>query len=160
MKKFLHYLFIVFLFIYALFIGWHTREITWTVLTATLFGCGIALAFFAHARKNYLTILILLIHMGIEWFEWSHQKLSLAQGLFNLAHAGMDSTFLSHELRVHINRYRKLVLVGVLILLALVFFSGPSIAIQQESLEKLEPFVLGGVLGCVLSHIYFHLTKE
>jgi hypothetical protein len=160
MKKSLNYLFIVFLFVYALFIGWHTREITWTILTVTLFGSGITLAFFAHARKNYLTILILLVHMGIEWFEWSHQKLSLVQGLFNLAHAGMDSTFLSHELRVHIGRHSKLILLGMLILLALIFVCGPSVTIQQESLEKLEPFVLGGVLGCVLSHIYFHLTKE
>ena len=104
MKKSLHYLFIVFLFIYALFIGWHAREITWIVSTTTLFICGITLAFFAHARKNYLTILILLVHMGIEWFEWSHQKLSFTQELFNLAHAAMDITFLSHELRVHVCR--------------------------------------------------------
>ena len=160
MKKFLHQSFILFLFAYALFVGLHLSDVAWSPQIALAFLSGIALAILAHARKNYFTITILVLHMGIEWFEWSRQVLNAHQIAFNCAHAAMDFIFLSHELAVHARKYRLLILAGLTAALVAIFSFGRSVSIEAESLQSLEPFVLGGVLGCVCSHIWFHIKKE
>ena len=158
--RMLHKLFIVFLCIYALFVVMHILQINWTPQITLLFICGLALAFIAHAKNNYIVIIILILHMGIEWIEWSHEILRWQQIIFNAIHAVMDFVFLSHELKVHARQYRKIIISGVLGLLMLILASGRYIQIGERMINNLEPFVIGGVLGCVLSHLYFHIKKE
>ena len=160
MKKYLRHLFIIFLFAYLLFIGLHLFKINWNLQTFLLFFSGGALALLAHARKNYITVAILILHMCIEWFEWSEEKLTMYQIIFNCLHATMDFVFLSHELKVHVKQYRKTILITLFVMLIAIFVFGHNIPIEIGSLEKLEPIVIGGVLGCILSHIYFHIKKE
>ena len=160
MKKLLQRSFVVFLGIYAVFIGFHLAEIVWVPLTTLFFVCGFSLALLAHARKNYFTIAILAVHMAIEWFEWSQKEMTAREILFNCIHATMDCIFLSHELKVHLRRYRTIALISLTGLLAVIFLFGRLHPIETGSLKNLEPFVIGGVLGCVLSHIYFHIKKE
>ncbi len=158
--RMLHRLFIIFLFIYALLIIVHVLEIHWTLQVAIIFACGLLLALIAHAKNNYIVIIILILHMGIEWIEWSHEILRWQQIIFNAIHAVMDFVFLSHELKVHARQYRKIIISGVLGLLMLILASGRYIQIGERMITNLEPFVIGGVLGCVLSHLYFHIKKE
>ena len=160
MKKFLHRSFILFLCAYTLFVGLHLLDVAWSPQIALVFLSGIALAILAHARKNYFTIAILVLHMGIEWFEWSRQVLSAHQIAFNCAHAAMDFIFLSHEIKIHAGKYRILILASLTVSLVAIFSFGRSISIEAESLQNLEPFVLGGVLGCICSHLWFHIKKE
>lgn len=160
LKKNLHKIFIVFLFIYAILMIFHLREIDWNILTLIIFICGFVLALFAHARRNYLMIGILFLHMGIEWFEWSKTVITSQQIAINLIHATMDFVFLSHELKAHMKKYKNIFMTLIFIIVASIFFFGHFIPVEAKTLTNLEPFVVGGVLGCILSHIYFHIRKE
>jgi hypothetical protein len=153
-------LFLAFLITYALFMALHTLSIHWTPQAIIIFVCGAGVAVFAHARRNHITILILVLHMGIEWFEWSQEKIVVQKTVFNFLHVVMDFVFLSHELKVHTKNYRNVIILSVVVLLAVIFFLGHSVEIASQSFQKLEPFVIGGILGCIFSHIYFHVIKE
>jgi hypothetical protein len=121
---------------------------------------GIAVALFAHARRNILTLALLFSHMAIEWFEWGSGQIVLLALLGNLLHAGMDFTFLHHEIKVHLKKNPVLILGCVFFILLFIFSIASQIEISEEILESIHPFVLGGVIGCVASHIYFHIKKE
>lgn len=155
-KKILDVLFVVFLICYFIFLLNHAiNEISiWLFL-------GIGIAILAHAKKTFITLILLLGHISIEWFEWGVQTFILSIALLNLAHAIMDFIFLNHEIKVHlkkINSYFTLFI--VLIFLVFLYKSSPNIRIGEDVLEILHRFVLGGVIGCVGSHLVFHLTKE
>jgi glucose-6-phosphate-specific signal transduction histidine kinase len=160
MKKFLCSVFICFLFVYTLFILSHIRQIAWTRATTLLFLGGLSIALLAHAKRNYFTVILLVIHMVIEWFEWSQETFVLRKYLLGVLHALMDFTFLSHEVNVHLKKHQRVVITGVIVTLLSIFCFGRSMKINIETIEEVEPFVIGGVLGCVVSHIYFHLKKE
>lgn len=150
-----HRLFIIFLIIYLGFLTHHAiHEISlWMVL-------GIAVALFAHTRRNILTLILLFSHMAIEWFEWGSGQIVFWAFFGNLFHAGMDFTFLNHEIRVHLKKNPVLILGCVFFILLFIFSISSQIKISEEMLESIHPFVLGGVIGCVASHIYFHIKKE
>lgn len=161
-KKFLNYLFLVFLVFYTGTMLFHVAELERDWLTIILFLIGLGVAIFAHARKNYITIALLLVHMSIEWFEWSQKGMSIGVkgGLLNAVHVIMDFVFLSHELSAHMKKKRYLILtVSVAILLTVFLFGYFIIPTQEEIIEFIEPFVIGGVLGCVGSHLYLHLKR-
>lgn len=150
-----HRLFIVFLVVYLGFLAYHAiHEVSlWIVL-------GIVLALFAHARRNILTLVLLFSHMAIEWFEWGSGQIVSLVLLGNLLHAGMDFTFLHHEIKVHLKKNPTLILSGVLFVLIFIFSIAFLVKVPEEIIENIHPFVLGGVIGCVVSHIYFHIKKE
>ncbi len=150
-----HRLFIIFLIVYLGFLIHHAvHEISlWMFL-------GIVVALFAHARRNILTLLLLFSHMAIEWFEWGSGQIVLLALLGNLLHAGMDFTFLHHEIKVHLKKSPVLILSGVFFILIFIFSITSQVEVSGEILESIHPFVLGGVVGCVASHIYFHFKKE
>ncbi len=132
----------------------------WEFILNPFLWIGILVATLAHAQKNILTIPLLFGHMAIEWFEWGSMQILFWSVVANLFHAGMDFTFFNHEIKVHLKRNPKWILSGVLLLLLFIFLISSQIKISEEILEILHPFVLGGVVGCVLSHMYFHFTKE
>lgn len=155
-KKLFKSLFVVFLISYFIFLLNHAiNEISiWLFL-------GIGIAVIAHAKKNSLTLTLLLGHMSVEWFEWGTQTLILSVVFLNLVHAIMDFVFLNHEIKVHIKKINSyFVFFVVLIFLISLYVSSPNIKIDEDVLEILHRFVLGGVIGCVGTHLIFHLTKE
>lgn len=103
---------------------------------------------------------ILFLHMGIEWFEWSKTAITSQQIAINLIHATMDFVFLSHELKAHMKKYKNIFMTFIFIFVGSIFFFGHFISVKTTTLSNLEPFVVGGVLGCILSHIYFHIRRE
>ncbi len=158
-KKIFHNLFSVFLIVYIGFMLYHTASFS-GMFDISFCLIGFILAVFAHARKNYITIILFLIHMSIEWFEWSQKGINfnLSSSIFNLAHVIMDFVFLSHELSAHIKKKKSLIFFIVVLLLITVSFLGHFIIPKSEEvIEIIEPFVIGGILGCVISHSLIHL---
>jgi len=150
-----HRLFVIFLIIYLGFLIHHAIHDISMLLVL-----GIVVALFAHARKNILTLVLLFSHMAIEWFEWGSGQIVFWALLGNLLHAGMDFTFLHHEIKVHLKKNPVLILSGVFFILLFIFSIASQIKISEGIIESIHPFVLGGVIGCVASHIYFHIKKE
>lgn len=163
-KKIGRYLFLAFLFFYAFTMIEHTLHLGFDIQTIILFLLGLSLAVFAHAKQNYFTIILLLVHMSIEWFEWSQTVFTLDGVLLSLGHIVMDFIFLTHELSAHMKEYRKKILSFVSIFLVLIFSVGYFFLSEIEGIETavelVEPFVVGGVLGCIASHLFYHLRKS
>lgn len=162
-KKIGRYLFVAFLIFYALTMIEHTLHLDFNISNVLLFALGLLLAVFAHARENYITVILLVLHMSIEWFEWSQSEFTLASILFSLGHVAMDFIFLSHELSVHMKKYKTKILTSVSTFLVLIFTVGYFFLSGVEGVEPVvelvEPFVIAGVLGCVGSHLFYHLKK-
>jgi hypothetical protein len=155
MKKNLKFIFTIFLFVYFGFLIKHAiGELSLWMLP------GIAIAILAHARKNSITLILLLAHMAIEWFEWGSNTVSSMILFGYIVHSLMDFLFLSHEIKVHFKKQPYYILLVVLISLGLIASFASKLSIEVEILETIHSFVLGGVIGCVGSHIYFHFTKE
>ena len=141
----------------------HVGELHSTLSVISVFIMGLALALFAHARKNYVTVILLVVHMSIEWFEWSQMRFSTFDTIFNIGHILMDFVFLSHELTAHTKKYRYQILFGVSLFLISVFGFSRLFLSDTPEVESIvsivEPFVVGGVLGCVGSHLFYHLKR-
>jgi len=159
----------VFLAIYLVVLGKHAiSDLSWFMFF------GFIVAIFAHARANIITLILLSLHMGIEWYGFG--KVYPEIPLILLGHVVLDFIFLHHEVKVHIKKYIWPILGVVTILLIVIFFIG--MENTHEGLEQhlhhvhgpechhghehnfLHDFTLGGVIGCVLSHTYFHFVKE
>lgn len=148
-------LFLVFLLTYLAILAEHAiSDFSWEMLG------GFAIAVLAHSRRNKITLLLLVSHMVIEWFEWGSGKAENTALMINVGHAVLDFTFLRHELIVHSPKYTGLILVGVSVILLAVFLASSQVSVPEAVIESIHPIVLGGVVGCVLSHLTFHLTKE
>lgn len=158
------------------------------------FYLGIALAIFAHAKTNWITILLLFFHMAIEWYVWGDTfTWEIKNNSFMIVHIVMDFIFLSHEIKVHIKKNYSLIMFGIIFALIFLFSYSRVEKIRQEKIENQKPkvfgqmyikqhrenhdthshehhehedslilhlFALGGVLGCVGSHAFYHLFKE
>lgn len=161
LRKFWDNLFLIFLIFYTGITISHVFEFEKVWWIYLLFIGGLILARFAHIKKNYITIILLLLHMSIEWFEWSQNGMSLSQGILNGLHVIMDFIFLTHELSVHAKKNRYIILSICIALLLIIFLLGHFIISPQlVFIENAEPFVIGGILGCVLSHLYYHLRSN
>ena len=139
---------------YFIFLCHHAiHEISWIMTT------GIGVATISHARRGWLTPVLLLGHTSVEWLEWSHDAPALFLGwAFRLAHAGMDVAFYRHEVSAH--KRKSFWLWGGAIFLIFFVSLGFTFRIPEEILEAIHPFVLGGTLGCVGTHLWFHFFKE
>lgn len=161
-KNFFSYVFLAFLVVYFFIMLSHIEELSLSLTTVIFFVAGLSLAIFAHSRKNYITIILLVVHMSIEWFEWSQVGFSTTGGTFvNIIHILMDFIFLSHELSAHLKKYRYLLLTVVVIVLSAIFSLSKYFLAGGDLVEMIipyvNPFVIGGILGCVGSHLAFHV---
>lgn len=142
----------------------HALHLGFDLQTVVLFLLGLSLAVFAHAKQNYFTVILLLVHMSIEWFEWSQTEFTLGGILLSLGHIAMDFIFLSHELSAHMKEHKNKILIFVSIFLVAVFSVGYFFLREASGIEVVvevvEPFVVGGVLGCIASHLFYHLRKS
>ncbi len=160
-----------FLGIYAIFLLSHISSLelgSVPVMAAITAGLVIALA--AHARHSYGTIVLLVIHMILEWSYhaerwWAYDTRELA--LYGM-HTILDCTFLWIESRAHFRRYYPLFLVSVAVVIGIVvkmnYQPAPISPLWRELAKNglmhahthvgiLGPLVLGGIVGCVFSHL-------
>lgn len=155
-KEKLKQFFIFYLIFYFIFLVFHAFSEISLIL---FFGIGVAIL--AHTRKSLISLILLFVHMSIEWFEWGLQIFVLGIFLLNVLHAIMDFTFLNHEIKIHFRKINSFLFISpILIVLVFLYNFSSYTRVDLDMLETLHSFVLGGVIGCVGSHLVFHFTKE
>ncbi len=160
-------LFKIFLVLYIVVLGIHAKNIDWTVLSGIALLSGVLLAYFAHARKGFVTILLLAVHMTIEWSQHVSVGLSYTTGelIFHGIHALFDIVFLVSEFKRHSHNALKAILAGILVGLLSLLLLGNHKHVETseethhaESEEHTEfPFdalIMGGILGCAVTHLF------
>jgi hypothetical protein len=161
-----------FLLVYVGFLIFHAISLqwdSWIVGISLLVGFGVALL--AHTRYGILTIGLLVVHMALEWIEYAHHEWYFSKGeiFFHGIHVCLDFVFLYQELRVHARRYWRLSLIaitaGLVILFGMNYQPQPKNRFMQAIYAHahkhshnhrdapIEPFVIGGMFGCILSHL-------
>jgi hypothetical protein len=173
MERFHRESFRIFLLVYTGFLLWHARELDWgTPLTWLAVGSGLLLAGFAHRRNDVSTIVLLAIHMGIEWYSYAEHgaHFSGSETMLQLVHTALDLVFLWVEVRTHLSAYRYRVFFGIIASLCVLFMFNYSaspyegfattLTLPHEHHDSLlEAMVIGGILGCSLSHLLRKRTK-
>lgn len=171
----------LFLVIYGVVLFAHILEMglgSWHVLAALFAGCAVAVV--AHKRHGFIPLALLLVHMTIEWYAHALYggHYTTNELVFHGIHAVFDITFLYLEAGAHFKKYRLALVTVVVAFLAGVFYFNFVPSISTEHLSPLyaqfvethaeaahdhdhsgnsllHPLVLGGVLGCVLSHLIY-----
>lgn len=162
----------LFLGVYGVFLLLHARSLHWQslpVIIAAVAGLVVALA--AHSRHGYWTIILLIVHMMLEWSHYAEHWWAYTNKEYVLygVHTVLDGVFLWLEARAHFKRHYPLVIAGTVIVIATVvvvnFQTAPSwspwLAIQDKALSHeghvhggiLGPLVFGGIAGCLISHL-------
>ncbi len=161
MQKHCNKFFRGFLVVYLFFLVYHITGLHFgSSLTITGLAIGMILALFAHMRGGYGTIILLVIHMAIEWSEYAHHgTYSVKEYLFYGFHTMLDFVFLWQETKMHLARFRYLVMgavaTGLTTLFVYVSWTTPGTQSESTLVANLvEPLVLGGILGCTLSHLF------
>ncbi|HEY1041443.1 MAG TPA: hypothetical protein VGE63_01825 [Candidatus Paceibacterota bacterium] len=144
-----------------------TNDATFWALGA--FIAGLIVAIYSHNRHGYETIALLLIHMGIEW--WQHAQhiniYTLKEYIFHSIHAILDTILLVEESHHFKNRnaFLMIVALGLLGLVIWSFFKtehhfGIHMLAHTHShthsawYTAIEAAVSGGIIGCIISHLY------
>lgn len=142
---------------------------SWVPLLSLTMGFGFALV--AHTNNGVITVVLLLIHMGLEWTEYAKHSMhfSTPEIAMHTVHATMDFIFLYKELETHTKGLRTVVISSAMFVLATVIIVGsegresnPYMMIahshnhHKRNNGPIEPFVTGGMLGCVI----YHLRKQ
>lgn len=166
-------IFRTFLIIYLVFLSYHISQIgSGTSFAIIGLGIGILIAVLVHRFRGYGTSILLVIHMTIEWIEYVAHGFhySYTELAFYGLHTLLDFTFLWYEVKTYLpkSRYR---VIGVFGCMAIIFF----VAVQYgESLREhgvglphhehgtglVEMTVIGGILGCTLSHLFGKRTCD
>lgn len=163
-----------FLIIYVGFLVVHSISLDWdSWMVPVALALGLGVAALAHTRYGILTIGLLLVHMGLEWAERARHGWHYSPGEIALhaVHACLDFTFLYQELRMHARRYHKPLFTGITACLILLFMGLYTPAPRSPFLlaamrfhthqwhkhghgsSPIEPFVMGGMFGCIMSHL-------
>jgi hypothetical protein len=166
MKKYL-YLWSGFLLIYLYVLFNHIFEINPSIyLLGFLFG-GLVLAVYAHRKKHWSSIPFLVLHMVIEAIEFSSTGFSFGGWtlFWVLVHIAMDVVFLWDEVRRHFPQAKYILSSSILLAIGAIYLFSPKIHSASSSFmdsfhDQIELFVLGGVIGCVLSHLIPHKHKN
>lgn len=148
-----HRLFTIFLIVYLGFLMNHAvHELSLILLV------GLAVAVWSHTQRSWATPSLLLLHMSVEWVEWTHNPVKIFSWICRLGHSGADILFYRHEIRAHKRAswwlWGGFVFLIIFVSLSLIF------EMPEEILEPLHQFSLGGAIGCVGSHLWFHIFKE
>lgn len=161
MKK---YLWKIFLLVYFVVLLIHVFEtgISWSVFP--FLALGFAVALYAHRSAHVLSLLFLVVHMTIESIEYSSVGFSFTTAVlfWILVHIAMDYVFLWGEVKKHFYNVRYQMWSSIALGLVCIYFFVPKIAssLTQNHSSILEFIVLGGVMGCVLSHLVPHKHKD
>jgi hypothetical protein len=86
--------------------------------------------------------------------------------LLLLAHIGLDVFFLRSEVRKHFYYSRKILFPTILLAVGAIYLFAPAShsasvqSVMERYHEIIELFVVGGVIGCVASHLLPHNHKS
>lgn len=164
----------LFLVIYGGFLlvhVWGMRFNSW-LLPAGLLG-GMAVAIVAHRKHGFAPSVFLVGHMVIEWYHHALHGSHYNGGeiTFHGVHVILDMMFLYMEAKEHYAKYALPFLGVVLITLVGIFtynyVPAPHVVPyvftpvhHSHGGGALHYAVIGGMLGCVLSHLFLLLRKK
>lgn len=148
----------VFLVCYVVLLIVHTASLQWnSSLMAISMVTGFVVAFFAHTQYGALTIGLLLVHMTLEWLEYTRHcwHFSSREMLLHSVHASFDTLFLYQELRAHMKKYYDTCFLFVMCVLVFFFViqSENRAHIHTHQNSFVESFVVGGMFGCIICHL-------
>ncbi len=156
------YLWKSFLVVYLGVLLFHVFETGLTLRMLPFLVLGFVIALISHRTSHVISLLFLVAHMTIEAIEYSLYGTSFTIGvlLWIAIHVGMDGVFLWGEVKRHFFGVRYQMWSSIALGVLCVYFFVPSIPLVGETLEHspslIEFIVIGGVMGCVLSHIIPH----
>lgn len=164
MKKTKGYFWKVFLVVYLIRLLIHVFESGVTLKTLPFFAIGFIVALISHRTTHVLSLLFLVAHMTIESIEYSTAGFAFSAGVlfWVLVHIVMDYTFLWGEIKKHFYSVRYQMWSSISLGLICIYFFVPKVAgsLAEGHSSILEFIVLGGVMGCVLSHLVPHKHKH
>lgn len=149
----------IFLLIYAGFLVFHALQMVWTPLAVLGALVGLTLAIVAHLRHSYATLILLMVHMALEWTEYAQSGFAYSgrEVAFYVVHVLLDAAFFWQEAKNHLFRFRYLAAASAIVGLSLIAFLAynptPAIEEEKESAVPVEAAVIGGILGCTMSHL-------
>jgi arginine exporter protein ArgO len=155
----------VFLTGYLIALSFHISnagfESTWSI--SILLG-GFLLALVAHKWSSVLSILFLLVHMVLEAIEYSTHPLVGILAFWFFFHVILDFAFLYGETSKHFAKAKIPLFLSGLVAISSIYLFLPRYINHSSSHTNGEPlmvyFVLGGIVGCVLSHLLPHTHKH
>jgi len=169
-------IFKIFLVAYAILLVIHAVKLEWSLWAFVGLASGLLLAYFAHSKKGFLTLLLLAVHMSIEWSHHFEFALRYTTGEFFIhgIHVIFDGVFLVSEWKRHSKNALKAVLAGVGIGVLSLFLLGGHAHHEEEHAEEIvteheehshagfpfEALVIGGILGCVATHLLEKKKEE
>lgn len=126
---------------------------------------GFLLALIAHKKSSVLSLLFLLTHMTIEAIEFSAHGPHTTGLLIGFGiHALMDVIFLFGEIKRHFPKATVPLFLSTTVLLASVYTFLPRyIKVFTDHADHesgILYFVIGGVLGCAISHLVPHRDHD
>jgi hypothetical protein len=135
---------------------------------SAIFFLGLLVSAFSHHYRTSFNILFIVAHIGIETVEYAihleHYLIVSFSILWVLAHIWMDYTFLWKEIGHHYPKYTKTIFISIIGLLISVFITICNMEIDTISKhshnDPLHILVLGGLTGCLISHILFDVFKK
>lgn len=150
----------VFLFVYLAVLVIHVFETGVTLGTLPFLALGFVVAIISHRTSHVISLLFLVAHMTIESIEYASVGFSfgLAVLFWVLVHIAMDYVFLWGEVKRHFYNVRYQMWLSIALGLVCVYFFVPHVVnvLAESHSSTLELIVLGGVMGCVLSHLLPH----
>lgn len=163
-----------FLVVYGGFLSVHVWEMgidSWQLLAALL--GGLAIAFVAHKGHGYLPTVFLVGHMFIEWYHHALHSNHYDPGeiAFHGTHAVLDMVFLYVEAQEHYAKYALsfigLVVLAIASIFAYNYVPAPYVVSyvftpvhHSHGGGVLHYVVIGGMLGCILSHLFLSIRKK
>jgi len=139
----------------------HAFALDWTFLVGLGVFTGLVISIVAHLKHGYITLILLIIHMGIESVEHANQITNYSNWnvIFYGLHTLLDILFLYQEAKAHLFKYRYVFTLGVIVCLCLLFLCLHKNVLGVVDTHQglpIESVVIGGILGCTFSQILSH----
>jgi len=147
----------IFLLVYFAILIAHVFEagISWRSLPFLVLGFVVAII--SHRTSHVISLLFLIAHMSIESIEYASLGFSFGFAVlfWLIVHIAMDYVFLWGEVKRHFYNVRFQMYSSIALGLICIYFFVPHVAnaLSESHSSILEFIVLGGVMGCVLSHL-------
>ncbi|MBP6857669.1 MAG: hypothetical protein KBC11_00510 [Candidatus Pacebacteria bacterium] len=161
MKKYIWKIFLA-LYLGVLLVHVFETGISWSL--APFLALGFVVALVSHRTSHVISLLFLVAHMTIEAIEYASLGFSFTSVVlfWILVHVAMDYVFLWGEVKKHFYNVRYQMYSSITLGVICIYFFVPRVAsaITESHSSILEFIVLGGVMGCVLSHLLPHTHKH
>lgn len=143
--------------VYLIVLLVHVFETGLSWSTSAFLALGFVVALVSHRTSHVVSLLFLVAHMTIEAIEYASVGFAFTASIlfWILVHVTMDYVFLWGEVKRHFFTFRYQMWSSIALALVCVYLFVPEVssALEQGQTSILEFIVIGGVMGCVLSHL-------